>query len=360
MDLYRSIMEEIITNIHIHTSYSDGKKLHHEVAEDAIKAGLDAIIITDHNVYVKGFDGYYSNGNQKVLIIVGEEIHDKNRIPQKNHLLAFGINGSHARFAKSPQKLIDSINEVHGLSFIAHPYDLELPAFNEEDLSWVDWSVSGFTGLELWNNLSEFKIRVSSIPQAVFYAFFPAFLAKEPPLQIRKIWDALLAEGKKVVAIGGTDAHTLVYSFGPFRKTVFPYNYHFKTINTHILVENELSGDAIMDSKIILSALKKGNAFIANDSIKPGQGFRFNLIANGKYFTMGDEVDFKDGLILTADIPADAECILLRDGNPVIQNHQCRQIFYSVEAPGCYRVECYRSHLLERRGWIFSNPIYIR
>lgn len=142
-------MQEIITNIHIHTCYSDGKKLHREIAEDAINAGLDAIIITDHNIYVKGFDGYYSRGNKKVLVIVGEEIHNKNRVPQKNHVLVMGINESHARYAKSPKVLINSINAVHGLSFIAHPYDPELPAFGEDDLSWEDWSISGYTGLEL-------------------------------------------------------------------------------------------------------------------------------------------------------------------------------------------------------------------
>jgi hypothetical protein len=353
-------MEEIITNIHIHTRYSDGKKLHREIAKDAIEAGSDAIIITDHNVYVKGFDRYYSKNDHRVLMIVGEEIHDKTRIPQKNHLLAIGINHSHARYARSSQELINSLNKVHGLSFIAHSYDPELATFNEEDLSWEDWSVSGYTGLELWNNLSEFKIRVSSIPAAFFYGFFPAFLAKEPPIQIRKKWDSLLAEGKKVVAIGGTDAHTLTYNFGPFRKTVFPYSYHFKTINTHVLVENELSGDAKKDSELILSALGKGNAFVSNDRIKSGKGFRFNLIANGNTFTMGDEVVFSEGLVLTADLPAEAECVLLRDGEPVLQNQKCRRIYYPVEAPGCYRLECYRRHLFERRGWLFSNPFYIR
>jgi hypothetical protein len=353
-------MEEITTNIHIHTSYSDGKKLHRDVAEDAIKAGLDAIIITDHNIHVKGFDGYYSKNDRKVLLIVGEEIHDKTRIPQKNHLLAIGINGSHAKFAKSPQKLIDSINSVQGLSFIAHPYDPELSAFGEEDLSWVDWSFTGYTGLELWNNLSEFKIRVTNIPQAVFYAFFPIFLAKEPPLQIRTIWDSLLTQGKKVVAIGGTDAHMLIYQLGPFHKTAFPYDYHFKTINTHILIEGKLTGDAAKDTNLILSALKKGNAFIANDRIKPSHGFMFSLMSNGKTFIMGDELDYKEGLVLTADLPFETEFILLKDGKPVLRNLHCKQTSYPVDTPGCYRVECYRQHLFKRRGWIFSNPIYIR
>ncbi len=353
-------MEELITNIHIHTRYSDGQKLHGEIAEDAIKAGLDAIIITDHNMYVKGFDQYISLNDQKVLVIVGEEIHDKTRIPQKNHLLALGINQSHARYAGSPQKLINSIKKAGGLSFIAHPYDPELPAFMEDDLSWEDWTVSGFTGLELWNNLSEFKVRVRGIPSALFFGFFPAFLAKEPPIEIRRKWDALLTDGKKVVAIGGSDAHTLKYNFGPFRKTVFPYSYHFKTINTHILVENGLTGDAKKDSEMILIALGEGHAFVANDMISPGKGFRFNLEKRGKTWVMGDEVNFSEGQSLTASLPADAECVLLKDGEPILKNKKCRQFSYPVKAPGCYRLECYRRYLFERRGWLFSNPIYIR
>ncbi len=48
-------------NMHIHTRYSDGEKLHAEIAQDAITAGLDFIIITDHNTYVTGVEGYYKN-----------------------------------------------------------------------------------------------------------------------------------------------------------------------------------------------------------------------------------------------------------------------------------------------------------
>jgi hypothetical protein len=353
-------MEEIITNIHIHTRYSDGKKLHSEIAADAIKAGVDAIIITDHNLYIKGLDGYYSSGDKKVLVIVGEEIHDKNRIPQKNHMLVMGIKESYARFAKSPQALINSIANAGGLSFIAHPYDPELKVFGEEDLSWEDWSISGFTGLELWNNLSEFKVRVSKVYQAIFYVFFPAFLAKEPPTKIRNIWDSLLYEGKRIVAIGGADAHMLEYHFGPLKKIVFPYTYHFRTINTHVLLEKELNGDVRKDSQLILSALKKGHAFVANDSINPARGFRFYAVSKENSYMMGDEIAFQEDLILTAELPVEAECTLLKDGKQVFHKQKSRSLTYSVDAPGCYRIECYRRYLFERRGWIFSNQRYIR
>lgn len=75
---------------------------------------------------------------------------------------------------------------------------------------------------------------------------------------------------------------------------------------------------------------------------------------------MGEELSFKDGITLMVELPSDAECVLLKDGKPVLRKQKCRQIAYSVESAGCYRIECYRRYLLERRGWIFSNPIYIR
>ena len=78
-------------NLHIHTRYSDGEKLHAEIAHDAIAAGLDFIVITDHNVYVTGVEGYYQNGDgRRVLLMTGEEVHNVRRQPQASHFLAYG------------------------------------------------------------------------------------------------------------------------------------------------------------------------------------------------------------------------------------------------------------------------------
>jgi hypothetical protein len=356
----KNSMEEIITNIHIHTQYSDGKKTHKEIAADAVTSGVDAIIITDHNLYIKGLDGYYPSDGKKVLVIIGEEIHDKNRIPQKNHMLALGIRESYAKYANSSQALIDSISTAGGLTFIAHPYDPELKIFNEQDLSWEDWSVTGFTGLELWNNLSEFKMRVRNHYQALFYIFFPAFLAKEPHRKTLALWDSLLSKNKKIVAIGGADAHMLETRIGPLKKYLYPYTYHFRTINTHLLVEKKLSGTAEKDIAMILVALKEGHAFVANDSIHSARGFRFNAAAKDHFYNIGDEFSFQDGIILNAILPAEAECILIKDGKSVFHEQKCRDFSYSIDSPGCYRLECYKNYLFEKRGWIFSNPIYIR
>ncbi|HZD10996.1 MAG TPA: PHP domain-containing protein, partial [Candidatus Binatia bacterium] len=69
-------MHEAVGNMHMHTPYSDGEKWHKEVADDAIRAGLDFVIVTDHNVWVHGVEGYYENDEGRVLLLTGEEVHD--------------------------------------------------------------------------------------------------------------------------------------------------------------------------------------------------------------------------------------------------------------------------------------------
>ena len=196
-------MHEFVINLHMHTPYSDGHRTHSEIAQAAINTGIDAVMVTDHNVWVDGPSGYYHEGGQRVLMLIGEEIHDQSRIPQKNHLLVFGVNREMATLAHDPQRLIDEVIQAGGLAFIAHPTDPAAPAFNEPDISWVDWNVKDYTGIELWNAMSEFKSLLKSRPHAIFYAFFPKRIARGPLHPTIQKWDELLAKGQKVVAIGG-------------------------------------------------------------------------------------------------------------------------------------------------------------
>ena len=92
-------MNEFIINLHMHTTYSDGSGTHAEIVQAALQAGLDAVITTDHNVLVNGPAGYYQDGDRKVLLLVGEEVHDQTAIPQKNHLLVIGAGREMAELA---------------------------------------------------------------------------------------------------------------------------------------------------------------------------------------------------------------------------------------------------------------------
>ena len=255
-------MEELVLNLHMHTTYSDGHQTHAEIARAALKAGLDAFITTDHNILVNGIEGYFQEGNRKVLLLVGEEIHDPLRQPQKNHLMVFGAGRELCMYASDPQRLIDQIRLVNGLSFIAHPYEYALPAFGEGDLGWVDWQVKGYTGLELWNGLSEFKAVSRNLLQVVFHAYFPRYMPHGPDERTRRKWDELISSGRRVVAVGGADAHALPVSLGPLHGTIYPYEFHFRCINNHLLVPSPLSGEIAADRKAILTALRLGHLFI--------------------------------------------------------------------------------------------------
>jgi hypothetical protein len=352
-------MNEIAINLHMHTYYSDGHASHAEIAEAAMRAGLEAVIVTDHNVWVNGPERYYLQGNQKVLLLVGEEIHDQARTPQKSHLLVIGADRELAAQAADPQRLIDSVNQARGLSFLGHILDPAAPAVGQDDLSWVDWQVHGYTGIELWNGFSEFKSLLKSKLHAIYYAFNVQRVAHGPfPAALQK-WDELLAQGQRVVAIGGSDAHGLPGKLGPIRRTVFPYADHFRAVNTHLLLTAPLSGVVADDKRLIMDALNRGRAFIGYDLPASTRGFRFTARGKEQTAWMGDEISTQNGVTLQIRLPVPVECRLLKNGKMIKTWQKRDTIVHITTEPGVYRVEAYIDFLGKPRAWIFSNPIYL-
>jgi hypothetical protein len=353
-------MHEVVVNLHMHTRYSDGSGIHRDIVTAAVKAGVDAVIVTDHNVLVQGVEGYYREKNKKILMLIGEEVHDQARDPQKNHLLVFGAGRELATLAEDPQRLIDAARESGGLAFLAHPDDPAAPAFKEVDISWVDWSVRNYTGIELWNALSELKTVVPSKLHGAFYAFFPAFVAHQPIPSTMAKWDELLSAGGRVVAIGGSDAHALHMHMGGIHRVIFPYEFHFRAVNTHVLTAEPLSGDVNVDRKLIYDALAQGHCFVGYDLPASTRSFRFTAQGKDASVTMGDEIPAKGGVTLQAKLPLAAEMRLIKDGE-VLQSWKNQQACTHITTePGVYRIEAFRRYLGKRRGWIYSNPIYVR
>jgi hypothetical protein len=353
-------MHEIVVNLHMHTRYSDGSGTHKDIAQAAMEAGLDAVIVTDHNVLVQGVEGYYRSGPRRVLLLVGQEVHDPSRNPQKNHLLVFNANRDVAPFAHDPQRLVDAVREAEGLSFIAHPRDDAAPAFGEDDISWEAWDVTGFTGLELWNGLSEFKTFLKSKLHGIFYAYFPQFINHGPYPDVLLKWDELLLDGKRTVAIGGSDAHAWPQSFGPLKRVIFPYTFHFRVVNTHVFTSESLTGDSATDRRLVYEAIESGRCFVGYDLPASTKGFRFRAQGREKNAIMGEEIPAKGGVTLQIHAPEAAECRLIKDGRALKEWKRQVNCTLITTDPGVYRVEVYRRYLGRRVGWIFSNPIYVR
>lgn len=353
-------MYEIVINLHMHTRYSDGSGTHKEIAAAALQAGLDAVIVTDHNTLVQGVEGYYRVQPRRVLLLVGQEVHDQARQPQKNHLLVFNAERDLAVLADDPQKLIDGARQAGGLCFIAHPDDPAAPAFNETDITWEDWDAQNYTGIELWNGLSELKTVIPTKLHGLFYAFFPQLVGRGPLRKTLERWDVLLAQGRPVAAIGGSDAHALRLSLGPLHRTIYPYEFHFRAVNTHALIPQPLTGDVVTDKKMIYEALAAGRCFVAYDLPAPTRGFAFKAKGLEQSAIMGEEISVEGGVTLHAHAPQPADIHLLKDGQSVGVWKNSYAATYSASEPGVYRVEVYRKYLGKQRGWIFSNPIYVK
>jgi hypothetical protein len=352
---------EIVGNFHLHTVCSDGTGTHRQVAEAAARAGLDMLMFTDHNVWAEGQEGWYTHPEtgQEVLLLMGEEVHDPERRPKANHYLCLGVDRDVSEYGPQPQALVDAVKRHGGAGFIAHPIDPPAALFDEPPLPWVDWEVTGFTGIELWNYMSELKEHLSSWPAALFAVFFPGACIAGPFPETLTLWDNLMGNGQKVAVIGCADAHGHIYSLGPLKRAVFPYEYLFRAVNTHLLLAAPLAHDIAKAKAQVLEALRTGHAFVAYDLAGAGRGFRFTATGRQGTVSMGDEIALDDWPVLRVSSPLPAELRLLQDGREVARALS-RELAYPVGQPGVYRVEATRRYRLKRRGWIFSNPIYVR
>lgn len=343
---------EIVGNLHMHTPFSDGEAYHAEIAAAAEAAGLDFVVTTDHNVWVGGPEGYYG----KVLLLVGEEVHDNQRRPQANHCLIYGADAELCLHAESPQAMIDAAGARDALTFLAHPIDPPLGFAHEEGLSWVDWEIENYTGLEIWNVMSEFKAHIPNRLLALWYAFKPKGAIRGPFRETLAIWDNLLAAGRRVAAIGGADAHGTTYSLGPLSRVVLPYDYLFRCVNVHLIVDRPLSRDIAADKQTIYKALANGRCWVGNDLLGSTAGFRFTARSMTNSAGIGEELKRAAAVTYEIEAPAAGHIRLIRAGKGVVAAANGRTLKYTSADAGAHRVEVH----LNGKGWIFSNPIYVR
>jgi len=352
-------MEELTIGLHVHSNLSDGTGTLKHISEAALKANLDVLITTDHNLWIQDLDGYYKKGRKRMMLLIGEEVHDNTLREGKNHLLVFGQNRELASFASDPQILINQAKRAGALTFLAHPIEDTLDAFGEKSFSWLDWNISGYTGIELWNQMSEFKTRSQKIHQAFLHAFFPYLMMQGPLERTLALWDHLLmSNSNPVVAIGGVDAHALHIPLGPFHVTLYQYEFQFRCLTTHIITPSKLTGALLDDKKMILDGLGAGHAFVAYDLPASTHGFRFTVNSKDGQFLMGDRVSARNGLTFQVRLPRRTYCRLIKDGTVIKEVTDREVLTHLTKDTGIYRAEVYLDFLGKRRGWIFSNPIY--
>ncbi|MCB0193708.1 MAG: CehA/McbA family metallohydrolase [Anaerolineae bacterium] len=346
----------------MHTVASDGTGTHDEVASAAARAGLDFIVYTDHNIWVDGIKGWYRDPatGRDLLRLMGQEINDQALEPELNHMLCHFVSRDLNGIASDPQRLIDDVMQSGGLTFLAHP--LERPGLRaaSQTYPWITWDIDGYTGIELWNAMTDVKWRLRTLWfRAVLGAYIPNWVLSAPFPEVLAKWDELLATGRQVVAIGGSDAHAMSFSLGPFTRMVYSYEFLFRAVNTHIFISEPLASDIDAARRQIYNALSAGHCFIGNSQAISPRGFEFFGTSGAQKAIMGDGLTLDGAVELCVASPHPAHLRLIKDGRCIAEEFG-RELQWHSQEPGVYRVEAYRRYWGEVRGWVFTNPIYVR
>jgi len=342
--------------IHFHSSYSfDGNVPIADIIQAARENGIDVLMLTDHSTLGAKKDGW-ERWHDKVLLVVGQEIS-----PRFNHYLAFGMdeeiiadeNDTECR----PQDVIERVNALGGIGFIAHPDHEGTEMFHVKHFPWQEWSVSGYTGMGVWDFMTDWQSALKSMPGALVAYLFPAYVLRGPRGVTLKRWDRLNRE-RKVVGIGELDNHDTQRKMFGIPMGIFPFKKAFRFVRTHLLLDNPLTGNAEEDISAILRTLKKGRAYIAMEYFRDARGFSLSLRDSEREATMGDEFVLKEDASLDVAIPETGRIRIIKDGG-VFAEMVGKEMTCRISGKGCYRAEAYSRVWGRYRPWIFSNPIHV-
>ena len=344
-------MHDLACVVHLHSTYSDGTGTVKQIARAGRRARADVVLLTDHDTLEakqRGEEGWYGD----VLLLAGVEISPRRR----NHLLAFGLDRPIDHAGLDGDAICRAVAEAGGIGFAAHPWSKGSPRFKRagEGMPFDGLDSKCLQGVELWSFVTDTAEALESLGDALRFVIAPSRVLHHPPARNVEAWDRL-CQTRRVVALGGLDAHQIGKRIGPVVPVrLMAYRRSFRFIRTHLLCDEAPARDLEHDRALVFRALREGRCYIAVDSIAPARGFRFEA----GDLPMGAEAP-AGRRTLRARTPLPARLRLIRDGEQ-IATAEGTQLDREVEEPGVYRVEALRHAHGRERTWILSNPIYLR
>lgn len=335
--------------VHVHTNLSDGRGSPEEVVEAARRAGVDFLVVTDHNRVDPGrFESSSSGGP---VVIVGSEIST-----DAGHILAIGIRPPTFEFSGTLREVLDDVRHLGGCTFVAHPTSPrgETRFTRADDPG--DWGVEIVNGDTAWREASPFSLALA----AWMYPVNPSFALSRTLGDFRverALWDRVL-ERRFAPGIGGTDAHGRI----PITKTrslaIPSYEALFGLARTVVHLRDPLPASPTEARAAIVRALCGGESVIAIPTLADAKGFSFVALgAGGEMAGPGNTLRFAPGIRLRVGgpMPAATRLELLESGRPNLSSEGSMDV--AVDRPGVYRVEAYLPGV--PTPWVLSNPISI-
>ena len=348
---------ELSCVVHVHSTYSDGTASVPELLEVARSAGVDAVLLTDHDTLAarrEGWEGHHDG----VFLMVGVEVS-----PKSGHYLAFGVEEEISHRGRSAAEIAAAVRAAGGVGFAAHPFSrggrMLVPSIARRIVLPHGWPAleddGGLDGLELWSLLTDAAEGWATPAEAVRWLRDPeTAIASGPPAHHLALWDALSAR-RRMPAIGGLDDHQRGIRFRGAVRSPVPLRRTFDLLRTHLLCERPLSGDVAQDRETILAALRSGGAWLTCPCVEAAHGARmWAERTDGSTISIGAEAPAARS-ILRLRLPRAAEVTLRRDGD-VIDTGKSAELGVEIGEPGAYRVEA----RINGRLWLLSNPIHLR
>ncbi len=197
-------------------------------------------------------------------------------------------------------------------------------------------------------------------------------------MQPSTIWEqwAGLARRRHLVTLAGADAHARV----GWRTTGDPvtggvsaplpsYLASFRTLSVHVRAERALTGNAVVDSRIIIRAIRAGHAYLAIEGAASPSSFDFTATNEHGTVHAGDELSAVGPLTLhvRSNAPPGFTTTVWNGATMLSGDHheqdfsvQVSESTAAAAGGGVYRAEIRATGRSQTLPWIISNPIYVR
>jgi hypothetical protein len=232
-------------DLHCHTVHSDGLNTVEEIVQNAVERGLDFLAVTDHNTS-SHHQELAGTARPDIILIPGEEI-----TTYWGHANTWGLRDwteFRCTDSQAMQAVARFVLAKGGLISVNHPKAVG-PA-------WLFDQGDGYPCMEVW--------------QAPWRWFNWESLER---------WDRLLQQGRRIVAVGGSDTH----SIPPAR----PMHRHgLGEPSTWVYAPGPLTEEAV------LAAVRQGHVFISQDPAGPQLYLTADADGDGHHEKMmGDAIE---------------------------------------------------------------------
>jgi PHP domain len=327
-------------DLHCHTIHSDGLNSVQEIVRNAIDLGLDVLAVTDHNTNTH-HEELDRLSHLPIILIPGEEV-----TTYWGHANMWGLR-EWIDFRCADEDSIQAVRKYvlrkGGLISVNHPKCLGPP--------WLFRGWEGYPAMEVWQAPWRFH-NWESLER----------------------WDALLRNGERVVAVGGSDVHSI-----PPAEPRHPHGLANPTTWVHANTvrspapSGASAGPGVRDpAQTILDAIRAGHVFLTDAPNDTQLILTADADGDGLFETlMGDAISPADGSPVRFRVEVrggmDRRLWLIADGAPI----DIRPLD-KVESTHDFTLDVTRHRYIraELRGprgrpergevvWAMTNPIWV-